>query len=92
MTGTFDPSLISRREHCGIEDGPVVDRPAQQDDPEHCGENKMNGGHDPPPLNKLSEPRSVLFACGAKTLWVVAKKARFGHDMRGVTEPCGDLR
>ncbi len=56
-----------RREGGGVEDGPEVDGPAEQDKPENGRQTKLEDGHAEPALEQLPQARDEETAEAAMT-------------------------
>jgi len=48
-------SLIARLKKCGVEDGPEMDDPSQQEKPKNCRQAKLHDRHQQPALEQLPE-------------------------------------
>lgn len=50
-------ALLGRLEKRSVEDGPEMDNPSQQDEPEDCSQAKLDDGHQQPALKQLAQAR-----------------------------------
>ena len=48
-------ALLGRLEKRSVEDGPEMNNPSQQDEPENCSQAELDDRHQQPALQQLSE-------------------------------------